>query len=81
MHGRVDRWLACSLEGPRAAGAPELACVLRAAGIAEAVVERFDSPAAAYLSARARAGRDDRIVAFGSFLTVASVLRAIEAAG
>jgi dihydrofolate synthase/folylpolyglutamate synthase len=38
----------------------------------------FDSPADAYRAARERAGENDRIVAFGSFLTVAGVLHAID---
>jgi dihydrofolate synthase/folylpolyglutamate synthase len=39
---------------------------------------RFDSPAEAYRAARERSGEDDRIVAFGSFLTVSGVLQAID---
>jgi dihydrofolate synthase/folylpolyglutamate synthase len=81
LRGRIDRWLACTLEGPRATDSGELTLTLREAGVSDEAVERFDSPAEAYLSARARAGQDDRILAFGSFLTVASVMRAIDAAG
>ena len=38
----------------------------------------FASPADAYRAAKERAGENDRIVAFGSFLTVAGVLYAID---
>lgn len=71
---RIDRWLPASLEGPRAASADELAAILAAAGVAEPL-PRFASPAAAYGFARDKAGGDDRILAFGSFLTVADVMR------
>jgi dihydrofolate synthase/folylpolyglutamate synthase len=36
----------------------------------------FDSPAQAYANALSRAGENDRIVVFGSFLTVAGVMAA-----
>jgi dihydrofolate synthase/folylpolyglutamate synthase len=39
-------------------------------------VECFASPAAALGRAREMAGEDDRILAFGSFLTVAGVMQA-----
>jgi dihydrofolate synthase/folylpolyglutamate synthase len=71
---RVDVWLPCSLEGPRAASADELATALATAGCK--VGGRFAKPAAALRHAQAAAGNDDRILAFGSFLTVAEVLRA-----
>ncbi|MDR1661905.1 MAG: hypothetical protein LBR95_05685 [Azoarcus sp.] len=78
MAARVDRWLPCTLPGPRGLSADALAERLRAAGVAEkAIGERFASPAAAFAFARESAMTDDRIVAFGSFLTVADVLAAI----
>ncbi len=77
MQGRVDAWLVAGLEGPRGASAEALAAVLVRHG--ETVAATCDSPADAYRSARARAAEDDRIVAFGSFLTVADVMRAIAA--
>jgi dihydrofolate synthase/folylpolyglutamate synthase len=70
---RVDIWLPCSLEGPRAASADTLGEYLRTAGAK--VAATFDSPGAALDFAKARAGGDDRILAFGSFLTVAEILR------
>jgi dihydrofolate synthase/folylpolyglutamate synthase len=75
MKARVSRWLPCTLSGPRGLEAGALATRLRAAGVEnERVEEGFASPAAALAAARARVGVDDRIVVFGSFLTVADVL-------
>jgi len=71
---RVDVWLPCSLDGPRAASADFLATALATAGCR--VGGRFANPAAALAQAQAAAGEGDRILAFGSFLTVAEVLRA-----
>jgi len=76
MRHRVDRWLPATLEGPRAATADELAATLAASGVA-GPLPTFASPTAALAYAREHAGGDDRIVAFGSFLTVADVLRAL----
>ncbi|MEC5396789.1 bifunctional tetrahydrofolate synthase/dihydrofolate synthase [Uliginosibacterium sp. H1] len=73
MISRVDKWLVCSLPGPRGLSAQVLAERLQAMGAAS--VECFESPADAMIAARKRAGEGDRIVAFGSFLTVADVMR------
>jgi dihydrofolate synthase/folylpolyglutamate synthase len=70
---RVDRWLVCDLPGPRAAAAAELAGIIAKVG-AGRTAEPFVSPAEALAFARANAGGDDRILAFGSFLTVAGVM-------
>ncbi|MBS3917227.1 MAG: bifunctional tetrahydrofolate synthase/dihydrofolate synthase [Sulfuritalea sp.] len=73
---RIDRWLLVSLPGPRGTTAGTLARMLAEHGIhAEAC---FDSPDEAYRAAKDRVGENDRIVAFGSFLTVAGVLHAID---
>ncbi|MEO8599658.1 MAG: bifunctional folylpolyglutamate synthase/dihydrofolate synthase, partial [bacterium] len=39
-------------------------------------IKTFTSPADAFANAQSRAGENDRIVVFGSFLTVAGVLEA-----
>jgi dihydrofolate synthase/folylpolyglutamate synthase len=75
LDGRVTHWLPCGLEGRRAAGADVLAQRLRSAG--QNVVETFSGPGSALDFARGKAGPDDRILAFGSFLTVAAALRAL----
>jgi dihydrofolate synthase / folylpolyglutamate synthase len=76
LRQRVDHWLLATLDSPRAATADELAAILVEAGIS-GPLPTFASAAAAFAAARERAGEDDRILAFGSFLTVADVLRAM----
>ena len=78
MRGRVDRWLLADLPGPRGLRALELRDRLDAAGI-EGEVRCFASPAEAFAAARRSAAEGDRIVGFGSFLTVADVLGASRA--
>jgi dihydrofolate synthase/folylpolyglutamate synthase len=84
--GRVDHWCVTDLPLPRAARATEIEQKLLAAGItpqtAPAVkisITTFATPAAAYADALRRAGQNDRIVVFGSFLTVAGVMQARQA--
>jgi dihydrofolate synthase/folylpolyglutamate synthase len=72
---RVTRWLPCTLEGSRAASADFLAAHLRAKGIEP--FGEFDSPAAALWCAQENASEDDRILVFGSFLTVAAAMRVL----
>ncbi|GAB4170460.1 MAG: bifunctional tetrahydrofolate synthase/dihydrofolate synthase [Rhodocyclaceae bacterium] len=74
MKPRVDRWLVAGLPPPRGASAEALAAILGACGVREAIC--FAGPAQALAHARGHAGPDDRIVAFGSFVTVADVMRA-----
>lgn len=76
MKDRIDRWLPCSLEGPRCLEAAKLSSILAAEG-ARGVSKPFASPGDALRHARENAGESDRIVAFGSFLTVAEVLRSL----
>lgn len=79
IKGRVDHWLLAGLPGPRGLKAEALAERLRAAGV-EADIRCFDAPADAFAAAQQAAGEGDRILAFGSFLTVADVLAAVKAA-
>ena len=72
LAGRIEHWLPCSLDGPRAASAAELSTLLANAGISAG--QMFESPAAAFRHAHEKAGDDDRILVFGSFQTVAGVL-------
>jgi dihydrofolate synthase/folylpolyglutamate synthase len=64
---RVTRWHMASLTGPRAASAQELA-----RHVVDA--ECFASPASAFGAALSRASENDKIVVFGSFLTVGEVM-------
>jgi dihydrofolate synthase / folylpolyglutamate synthase len=66
---RITRWHFCSLSGQRAAVAGDLERALRACG-SDAPVVLHDSPPDALAAALATAGADDKIVVFGSFLTV-----------
>ncbi|MCB1889019.1 MAG: bifunctional tetrahydrofolate synthase/dihydrofolate synthase [Rhodocyclaceae bacterium] len=76
---RVDRWLVTGLPGARALPAEALAERVRAM-VGDAPVEVFDCPSAAFASARERVGEGDRILVFGSFLTVADVLPVVRSA-
>jgi dihydrofolate synthase / folylpolyglutamate synthase len=76
MRPRVDRWLVTTLPGPRGASAARLAAELERAGVAPAAIASYGDVAAAFQAAREQVGEADRIVAFGSFLTVAAVLAA-----
>jgi dihydrofolate synthase/folylpolyglutamate synthase len=74
---RIDRWLAATLPGPRGADAEALAARLRAHGVAPQAVAMFGDVPGALAQARGEAGEADRIVVFGSFLTVAAALTAL----
>jgi dihydrofolate synthase/folylpolyglutamate synthase len=88
LRERVDHWLCVDLPGPRAVPAVELERRLRSAGIspgqggdAERTITCLGSPREALAAARERADENDRIVVFGSFLTVADVLASRERPG
>jgi dihydrofolate synthase/folylpolyglutamate synthase len=82
MKPHVDHWCVTDLPLARAASAAHIAAKLSEAGVdgsaadAEHSITAFASPAEAYANARARAGENDRIAVFGSFLTVAGVIAA-----
>jgi dihydrofolate synthase/folylpolyglutamate synthase len=83
MKPHVDHWCVTDLPLPRAAAAVDIAARLSEAGVvgagaadAEHSVTTFATPAEAYANARSRAGENDRIAVFGSFLTVAGVIAA-----
>ena len=79
MKARVDHWLPCTLPGPRGLDAGTLIGRLRAAGVEPGkITEGFATPVDAFMQAQERAAVDDRIVTFGSFLTVADVLAVIQ---
>lgn len=73
LRERVTHWLPCTLEGRRGASADFLAARLRAKELT--VVDEYDTPELALRAAQEGAVEDDRILAFGSFLTVAAVLQ------
>ena len=71
---RFDRWYLGSLEGPRGQSAAVLAARLRNA-LPDALLEEAASVNAAYAAAMSAARPGDRVVVFGSFQTVAAVLK------
>ena len=86
LKDKIDHWYFCDLPLPRAASAESLASALGATGFVavsdsggERSVQCFESPAEAYAAARDRVGENDRIIVFGSFLTVAGVMAARQA--
>ncbi|MFZ6748408.1 bifunctional tetrahydrofolate synthase/dihydrofolate synthase [Undibacterium sp. Ren11W] len=79
MKGKIDHWCVCDLPLPRAATAAQLREELLQAQVlqdTEHSIQEFSSPEQAYAFALSKAGENDRIAVFGSFLTVAGVMRA-----
>ncbi len=73
LDAEVDHWVFASLPGPRGATAEVLLAHANEASV-HGTVETCDSVDAAYERALALAGVDDRVVVFGSFVTVGAVL-------
>jgi dihydrofolate synthase/folylpolyglutamate synthase len=71
LQPRITRWHFASLAGSRGASADDLE---RELGGARTALEKFPSPTHAFVAARERAGEGDKIVVFGSFLTVGEVM-------
>ncbi|MNC90390.1 Bifunctional protein FolC [compost metagenome] len=69
----VTRWHIATLAGPRGTAAEELACIVRNAGAAGSVSLHPDI-AEALQAAQGEAAENDKIVVFGSFLTVAAAM-------
>jgi dihydrofolate synthase/folylpolyglutamate synthase len=70
----ITHWLVAAAEGPRGATVQQLAAALQRAGVT-APVERFESVNSAWRAACQIAAETDKILVFGSFLTVAAVMR------
>jgi len=76
---QVDRWFVATLPGPRGAAAETVRQGLANAGVDARAVRAFDDVASAFEAAKEDAGEADRIIVFGSFLTVAAALAAATA--
>lgn len=76
LAGRVDVWHLATLPGPRGTPAARLAQIVREEGLGGEIVE-YATPLEAMRAARGAAGESDRILAFGSFYTVAGALEAL----
>jgi dihydrofolate synthase / folylpolyglutamate synthase len=84
LKDHIDHWCLTDLPLPRAATALQLKQKLLDAGVvpgdepgAECSIQTFATPADAFINAQSRTGENDRIAVFGSFLTVAGVMRQI----
>jgi dihydrofolate synthase/folylpolyglutamate synthase len=83
LGSRIDHWYCAGLPGPRGMTGEALAERVRAALPAAPAdgeapgVQACQDPAAAYAAARERASENDRILVFGSFLTVSAVMQAL----
>jgi len=77
MRPVVDRWHLASLSGERGAPAAQLAARLEATG-PEAIPMLHATPEEAFSAAQAEARAGDRIVVFGSFLTVGAILPRVQ---
>jgi len=77
LAGKIDVWLLARLDVPRGAAAETLATAVNE-GRLGGKVECFASPTEAWSHAAKLAGEDDRILVFGSFYTVAAVMRALK---
>ncbi len=71
----IDEWLIAGIDAPRGADAAMLRAALTEAAV-RGTVREHASIAEAYERACEQAGDDDKIVAFGSFYTVAAVMAA-----
>ena len=71
---RIDRWYVAGLPGTRGATAAPVIEALANAGVAPSTIHRFETIESAFHAARDRADDADRIVVFGSFLTVGAAL-------
>lgn len=80
LRHRVDHWLLCDLPSPRAARASDLADILTASQ-PQASHWEFASVKEALQLAAEHAGENDRILVFGSFLTVAAAMQELRTAG
>ena len=83
LKNRIDHWYVTDLPSARAASGEHIQQRLQAANIslknepdAESSIQTFHSPAEAFAGASSSAKENDRIVVFGSFLTVAGVMEA-----
>jgi dihydrofolate synthase/folylpolyglutamate synthase len=76
MRARIDRWYVAGLPGPRGGGPQKMRDALIAAGVSADCIVTHDDAASAFRAARDAATEADRIVVFGSFVTVAAALAA-----
>ena len=76
LKDKVDVWHVATLTGPRGTSAEALAAVISGARLGGEIICHA-SPQAAMQAAKGQAAESDRILAFGSFYTVAGALQAL----
>jgi dihydrofolate synthase/folylpolyglutamate synthase len=76
LRARIDRWFVAGLPGARGGGSQAVRDALLAAGVRADDIRMHDDVASAFRAAREAATEADRIVVFGSFVTVAAALAA-----
>ena len=74
MRDSITHWMVATAEGARGASAAQVSAELAQGGVT-APVTAFDDVASAWHAASRHANENDKIVVFGSFLTVAAVMR------
>jgi dihydrofolate synthase/folylpolyglutamate synthase len=79
IRARVDRWHVAGLPGPRGASAATVRMALESAGVLPSAIRVHDTVAAAFDHAREETDEADRIIVFGSFLTVGAAMAAANA--
>ncbi len=77
LAGKVALWLLADLDVPRGASSSLLAAAIKAADLG-GELECLASPVRAFERSAELAGENDRIVVFGSFYTVAAVMRSMQ---
>lgn len=76
LKDKVDHWYCATLPGPRGATAQTVQAALLQQGVlqdSEKSIQVYSNVDQAFAAARDNAGENDRIVVFGSFLTVAAI--------
>jgi len=71
---RITHWLVADSPGPRGTTAADVASILQEAGV-RAPIMQYTEVVGAWAAACETASVDDKIVVFGSFITVAAVMR------
>lgn len=76
LKGKVDFWHLATLAGPRGTTSDVLAAIIADQGLGGELI-CYSTPQDAMKAAKGAAGESDRILAFGSFYTVAGALQAL----
>lgn len=75
LSGLIDRWYIGRLEASRAADIDQLRGSITSAGVDVSIIESYESMSQAVVKAMADAETHDRLIIFGSFFTVAEMMR------